>query len=454
MKCCVAHLIWLFLISSADAAMQYSKPIELAGLGGEELVAVPLDGEVVATVRDGFPDVRIVDGSNEEVAYILRKAQAKKSRKVKQTWEAEKLALEPGEDGSLQITFEVDLEKHPLPPQGIRLVTRLVNFEHRVRVETSADKETWEPLLEDALIFDYSQYMDVRNVGLDVDAKPQAAGKRYYRVTVENVTQEQQSQLQELTRHLRGGEETSRTEKVVVNRQPLRIDRIELWHDAMQQDVVGDREVDYPLAIDRVEQDPDARQTHVYLKSGREPLIQLTLVTPERNFQRAAQVEVPHTTPAATTWSTVGSGTLSRIDFRTLRKESLRVEIPEQRETAYRLVLANRDSKPLAIEGVTGQGNVYEVVFLARPDASYQLAYGSELAESPNYDTAALVAALAEGFDPLAGKLGAAVESSLPPDVVPWWSQILNSGPAMTALIGVLVVILGFGLYRATRQLE
>ena len=453
--------IWLalglLLASSAAAANpKYVKPIEVPPYDSEELISVVLDSEIYGETRDGFPDLRVVDTDRAEVAYILRKAKSTETRKGKQTWQAEKLALVPGDDGSLEITFAVDLKKHPLPPQGIRLETRLNNFEHQVRIETSTDKQNWQPLVTDGLIFDYARFMSVRNVAVELPKQPRAESdteRQYYRVTIETATQEQQSQLQQITRHLSDREETSRDERTTVNRQPLRIERIVLWHDEMQKDRVVDRKAEYPLEVARIEQDEENQQTHVYLKSGREPLASLSIVTPERNFHRAARVEVPHTTAAGTDWRSIGSASLMRLDFRTLHEESLSVSFPEHRETEYRLTIDNRDSRPLEITTVTGRGHVYEVVFLAEPEQCFQLAYGSELAEAPRYDTVALRAALSKGFEPLEGKLGPAVESDLPPDVIPWWSRVLNSGPVMTAIIGVLVLVLAIGLYRAARQI-
>ncbi|MDZ4658487.1 MAG: DUF3999 family protein [Bythopirellula sp.] len=440
-------------VFAAEEPKQFAKPITLPAIEGEELIAVPLDTEVYANSLPDYLDLRVLDGQKNEIAYVLRRGQTKRSRKVQQTWSAEKLALKPLDEGGLEIRFQVDPQKHLQPPQGIRFFSPLVNFEHHVKVESSTDGESWNTLVDNGLIFDYSQFMDVRNVTLDlpsIEGQPQ-----FYRLTIADVTQEQQSQLMELSRSLKGDEEQGRTERTTINRQPFRIDRIELWIDEVRQDVIADREVEYPVKLDKVEQDPKAKQSLVYLTSQREPLTEITIDTPNRNFSRNARIEIPAEQGTTKTWQTLGTANLARIDFRTLKREALGLDIPETRGGEYRLVIENRDSPPLEVKGATAEGHVYEVVFLAAKEAKYDLTYGNDSLAAPNYDTATLAASLREGFTPLVATLGDQVEVDAPlAPAVPLLTRLLNDSRVMTLVIGVLVLILAAGLYRATRHLD
>jgi len=453
--------IGLLIVASAQAEnrLRFARPVEIASLEQEELVAVALDGDVYAVTRSGYPDLRMLKGADEEVAFLVRRATAKVGRKVKQVWTAKDIALHPLEEGGLEITFRIDLKEHPEQPQGIRLITPLRNFEHHVQIESSADGKTWELLVEEGLIFDYSQFMDVQNLAIEL---PASLGKAWswLRITIDDVTQEQQSQLLQLSRNLNGATEIGRTEQLTIRRQPFRIDRIELWHDAMRLDMVRDQRVDHSLTIQRIEQDAEAHKTHVYLKSRREPLTRLTLVTTDRNFSRAARVEVRHDDSGRDgsgkeSWQAISSAQLAHFDFRSLQRKSLSIGIPEHRETDYRLVIENRDSPPLSVKNVTAQGNAYEVVFLAAPKVDYRLAYGSTTLSAPNFDTAALTATLGEGFTPIAASLGEAIELEVAPEPSePLLKRLLNNGPLLTAIIAVLAVLLAAGLTRATRNLE
>ena len=456
MRCFAVIFGWLLAVSSAFAQnqLQFAKPVKIAPHEQEELVALPLDSDVYAATQSRYPDLRVLEGADKEVPFLVRVVTTKVGRKAKQVWTAKDIALRPLEDGGLEITFRIDLEKHPEQPQGIRLITPLRNFEHHVRIESSVDGKTWQTLVGDGLIFDYSQFMDVQNLAVEFPAS-QGEECSWLRITIEDVTQEQQSQLLQLSRNLSGEKETSRTEQLTIKRQSFRIDRIELWHDEMRLDTVPDKQVAYPLVVKRTEQDAEAQETHVYLESRREPLTQFTVETADRNFSRAARVEVRRDDSGKESWQSIGSANLMNLDFRSLQRESLSIDITEHRETDYRLVVENRDSPPLSLKNVTVQGKAYEVVFLAMPKAEYRLAYGSTNLEAANLDTAALAASLKEGFNPIAATLGEAVESAVAPEPGdPLFKRLLNNGPFLTAVIAFLVVLLAWGLYRATRNLD
>ncbi len=441
--------------ASFAADVYYVKDIELPAIESEELLSVTLDSDVYAHSQTNYHDLRLLNSKNKEVAYLVRLGQTKRSRTVEQTWTAEHLSLKPDEDGSLKITFVTDTEKHPQPPQGIRLFSPVSNFEHRVKVESSTHGHNWVTLIEDELIFDYSQFMDVRNVTIDlpkIEDQP-----RFFRLTIADVTQEQQSQLLELSRNLSGDEETSRTERMTIKRQPFRIDRIELWTDKVQQDVAVDSQVAYPVSVDPAEPTTKDKQTFVHLKTKNEPLTRFRIATDTTNFSRPVTVEIPEPGTTPQSWRAIGSDTISRIDFRTLKRASLDVTFPETRSAEYRIVIGNRDSPPLDITGVTAEGHEYEVLFLADPQEKYRLAYGDTRLSSPNYDTAALAESLKAGFAALVGTLGTATQVEIPPEaIVPesFFKWFVNSSLAMTTVICVLVVVLAMALYRATRHLD
>ncbi len=449
-------------VLAAAPDLRFAKPVELPELDGEELVAVPLDSDVYAATDDQFPDVRLLDASGDEAAYIIRPATTKRTRTASRTFRVDKPAVRPLDDGGLEISFEIDVTKHPQPLEGVRLVTPLENFERRVAVSVSADGETWTTLVEDGLVFDYTQFMDVQNVDLALPAAEQQAiggDVRRYRIVIDDVTQEQQSQLMELTRKLQGDDETNRTERIVVNRQPFRINRIEYRHDVEVADAPVAVTTSYPLTGFRVEQDAESKTTFVYVDSRREPVTELTVATADRNFSRAVRVETQgRAAPQKTEleWiHTLGSGTLARLDFRSLQRSDLSVAIPETREARYRLVIENRDSPPLAISGVEARGVVYELVFLAHGGEQYRLAYGNPAVAAPSYDTAALAASLGEGFEPLAATLGAQAELAVVAEpAAPALSRLLNDPKFLTGAIALLVVVLAVGLYRATRRLD
>ena len=443
-----AHLMLCVNLSPAsEPEFQFSRSVTTPALSQVELLAVPLDSAVFEATEDGLPDMRLIDGQGGAVPYLLRKAQTTHVGTVRKTWTARQPAARPLDGGGLEITVELE-EKDPRP-NGLTLVSPLKNFEQRVRVYSSPTEGPWEPVGEETLIFDYSRYMDVRRDQIPLRETPD----RHFRIVIDDVTAEQESELLALTRRLRGVEETGREERVTIVRRPFRIERIDFWRDDQRDQSTGDKKIEYPVSGFRVEQDPEQKQTLILVEANREPLTSFTLETSARNFSRRAAVEVEEKRGVQTSWRTIGANTLSRIDFKGLKQEQLAIEFPESRRDAYRMAIENRDSPPLDVTGITAQGNEYEIVFLASPDTRYQLVYGSADAEPPRYDTAAITQVLSEGFRPAQAELGPLVPGMSQPATLRL-SDLLNNRPLLFGAIALLVIALAWGLYHAMKRVD
>ena len=437
------------LARAAEPGFRYTRPIELPTLEAEELLAATFDSDVYSATRDGFPDLR-THAAAGDVAYVIRKATTTRSETVRNYYSARDPQVHPLDNDSLEII--VHLGDNDPQPQGVRIVTPLRNFEQRVRISSSADGKDWQQLGEDAVLFDYSQFMDARS---DNFALP-ATTNRYFRIVIDNVTQELESQLMELTRRLRGDTEAHRDERLVIERRPFRIDRIEFWHDAVQEHFTGDLKVSYPVGGFQVETNPEDQQTTIHVDSRREPLTSLKLVTSSHNFSRHAQVQVERSRGVERTWQSIGDANLSRLDFRNLKREDLTITFPESRETAYRIVIENRGSPPLEVTGVEAQGDQYQAIFLSSAtDRPLELLYGSQSAQPPDYDTAAITASLAADYQPVAVTLGKQVEhpggGESPPLAT---SRLINDPRILGGIAVILVAALAWGLFHAGRRLD
>lgn len=456
-------LLWAVLVcgigsiaTAEEAAFRYSRDLNLPALQQEELVAVPLDSEVYANTELGLPDIRILDKAGNEVSFLSRKATTKRVDKVRRSWRATKPTVHPLEGGGLEII--VSLEKDDPQPGGIRIVSPLRNFQNRVQVFASSNGQDWQSITEDGLIFDYSQYMDVDNDTVDFGelgrATADSGDLRHFRIVIDDVTAEQESELLELTRRLRGDEEIQREEKVIIRRRPFRIDQLEFWRDERIDRTTGDKRIAYPIEMTKVENVPADAQTIVALKSQREPLTSFKLKTPTHNFSRRARVQVEQVRGTNHEWRTIGEATISRLDFRDLNREELAVSFPESRESQYRMVIENRNSPPLAVDGIEGEGSEYELVFLADPQATYRLTYGDADATGPIYDIAAVRASLDAGYQPVVARLGKQIELTGATEESGWsLMRLVNNAWLLGGVIVLLVAALGWGLYRATRRL-
>ncbi|MCA9052681.1 MAG: DUF3999 family protein [Planctomycetaceae bacterium] len=447
----IAILCCLASHANADGdATRFAREIQTEPRTEDQLLAAPLDTAVYAASEANFEDLRVLDSEGREVGFVLRRAPATETTYVRRTGtlRASQLQLKPLDEGGLEITLTLDADDPA--PNGLRLVTPLKNFEQQVEVYSSADGGTWEPIVE-ALLFDYSRYMDVRN---DTITLPKTNHRRF-RLIVADVTAEQESELMELTRRLRGGDESDVTERVLVDRRPFRIDRVEFWTEQAEKRTATTRTVEYPVDRITIEDNDETQETWVVFEMRDQPLTSVTIETEDSNFSRNVTLEVEDPGGAVPRTRVVETGRVTRFRFQSLDREELTIQFPETRRERYVLKVENRDSAPLKISGINVRGPVHEVVFLAAPMESYRLAYGDDL-DAPSYDTAAIQAALGGTAVPIAAKLASeAVPLGLAPaSGAKAFSTWLNNPWLLAGLIVVLVAALGRGLYQAAQRVD
>lgn len=428
---------------------RYYKAISLDALDEEALVDATLDREIYRETQAQFADVRVMDDRGREVSYVIERAVERRTKTSRHWWRAENVDLTLGDDNALEISVRLD-ERDPAA-EGIRLVTPLSNFEQSVSVAGSNDGRTWKTLVDEAVVFDYSQYMDVSNREIVL---PKNAFRRF-RIVIDRVTAEQESQLLELTRRLRGDREEERKERVTIQRRPFRVDRIEFWHSMSEELVRGDKKEIYIVAKSVVQDDKEKKQTRIRVLTHGEPITSLAVETDSRNFSRRATVRVPQKVGVRTNWREVGQATITHIDLPNLKRARFKIPIAENRSKEFLITIDNRDSPPLEITGIRAEGNVYRLLFFAAPGKTYEVRYGSDTAERPDYDTVALRAALESDVRPVSAALGdqRAADAPRAGRGVPL-KHLLND-PAVYAIVIVLLVIaLTWGLYQAVRRME
>ena len=450
--CCVLGIAVILPgsgVAEEAVLFRFSRPINVVGQAQEEWFSVLLDSDVYAATRDSFPDLRVLDAGDRLVPFLIRRVSEPRTEQVRKIWTAVNPTLMPLDNNGMEI--RIILKPEDPSPLALNFVTPLQNFEQQVRVFSTAEG-TESMLVDGVLIFDYSQFMDVRRT--EVVLPPTSA--REFRIVIDALTSDQESQLLELTRSLRGDAEDIRTEKTTIQRRPFRIDRIDLWTEQADKIVHADKVQPWPVTDLKVTQDSEENQTLVEFVSRREPLTELTIVTGSRNFSRHAVLQIFDDKSANhADLKTIADTTISQFQLRDFQEEHLTIRLPETRRDSLRLVLDNGDSPALSIDAVNAFGHQDEVVFLGKPDQNVRLVYGSETAQPPNSDTVALMTALARGIQPVTATLG--VQSAIagsgaqkPVDV----KSLLNNPFLMGSVIGILVILLGWGLYQASRRID
>ncbi|TVQ04307.1 MAG: hypothetical protein EA381_00430, partial [Planctomycetaceae bacterium] len=454
-----------------DAGGPWVRPLEWqtgdepADEADELLVAVSLDRETHRWSRDDWGDLRLFDSSGRSVPYWLRPQTVDEHVLQRRAFSVGRLAANPGPAEGLEIEFTIDEERHVGPLHGLRIVSALKDFERQVSVWRWDDGESdWQPLVSDAFLYDYSRYLDVRSLDIDLGEASLANAAGRYRVRIDRPDIDREAtQWRELTRDLGGDGRGELTERFRTDSTPFRIDRIESLRDdrviQRSQPVLDD----YPLEVVQVQQDPDEKTTWVELRSGREPLTEIVLETDDRNFSRAVRLSVPilpaqgqrfgaNDSQPVGRWRELATGRWTRIDLAGVRQEKLKLPLAETRAAAYRVGIMNGDSPPLESLRFIGRGPRREVVFLASEQGNYRLGYGEPEREQPEYDTAAIRAALAAGALPRQATLGSA-ELALPTLSPSVWRWLQNPW-LFGAVVLLLLVLLGGFLKQAAARLN
>ena len=116
----------------------------------------------------------------------------------------------------------------------------------------------------------------------------------------------------------------------------------------------------------------------------------------------------------------------------------------------------NEDSPALKITGVKARGNQRRAVFLAGANQTYRLYYGADEAETPKYDAVAVLGSLRlQGDRSSDGLLGTQSANAAASESPPVNARRLLSDPRiMGSVIVVLVVVLGWAIFRAMRRIN
>ena len=444
--------IGLLLCTEANAgealAYRFSRDVLITGQTQQALLAVPLDAAVYAASASDFRDLRLVDSQNVETPFWLQKIGGSKTVTKRLPVHAKQPKLKKnGEDGII-ITLELEPDE-VANVDGLTVVTKQRDFEYAIEVQGSEDGQNWQPLVDNAVIYDYSRFMTFGNRDIELPGN----NYRYFKLTVAKAVDTQESALVELTRSLEEGQELQRKEKIDLRNQPLHIERIEFWHEDTETIVENEQRFNYPLANYAVSRNNEKKVTLVDIDAQFLPLTGFELDVETPNFSRHADIQVPVRQGIETSMSTIASGNIEALHFKDFKREQTTLYFPEQRRQRYRIVIDDQDNPPLKISSVQGVGPGYQLLFLPQNHQAYQLRYGADNAEMPQYDTAPIQELLRNGYQPVIARLGPEVKST---DIGESFDifQLLNSNVFLGLVILVMVLVLGWSLYRVSKRIS
>ena len=345
----------LSLVTFSNAAADFSlkdwryvKSVSIpAGLSEQGLVELLPDPVVFNGAAPRLADLRIIQGTEQEVPYQLvveRGSRERRSFAVR----VQDIGFVPGKYSS----FVADLGQEGLLHNEIEVLTKSRNFQRDVTVEGSNDATTWAVLQEGTKIFEFT--LKERNF------TTRFTRVRYSESTVRFLR----------VRIINDGEE------------PLEITGASVFSVAE----TPAQELSYPAFISSRIEDVLRRESLIVVDLGGKglPTNRLAIQTPQVNFYRGVALEGTGDVPR---WGLITrSEVLYSFDTPKFIGDKLTISYPEATFRHLRLIINNEDNPPLPIEGVEVFGVPRKLIFEAQPGASYKLYYGNPDALPPSYE--------------------------------------------------------------------
>jgi hypothetical protein len=424
----------------------YRRAITSAEANDDELLAVPLDPSVYAHSQTDLADLRLVSGQGYELPYRLVKATDTRTESHRDSFTGKVSSLRILTGNRVEILVELPSQAPDV--DGLAIVTPLRDFEQRVRIfgETASG---WESLLESAYIFDYSRIMDVHNN--EVELPPNQC--RRFKVEIENVIDQSQSPFYEIVKQQGANANDFEQVRRQVRERAFRVDQIRFWRTVRREVARQERRRVYPpLRVDR-RVDEKRRQTVIDVETNREPLTSFLLETGQRNFSRPIRVEIPVLEGGMKSWRTLAQSRISRLRFREISREEMRISFPETRQSQFRIVIENGERQPVQISAVNPEGPIYRLLLVMAQRQQVDLVYGDPGAKPPNHDWTTIDALLAKGYAPRDGQL--APEQPNAEQSRTWnWRRGLGSRWFFFFAVAAMIAVLGWALVRAGHRLK
>ncbi|OPZ66824.1 MAG: hypothetical protein BWY83_02773 [bacterium ADurb.Bin478] len=325
--------------------------------------------------------------------FIIEKQQQTRQETVVETLRSDVKSLRALPDNRVEVLVALD----PDAPAAnlVEIETKLRDYEKSVNVRgRQNDGNPWLELAANQPVFDYSRFMDIRRCRVELPDND----CREFMIEINGISDIRNSAFVAISGSMGGdGLPVAEFGRTLTERRDMRIDRLRLLRRTSRETPERDIEQEWPLADFRVshEKGKSGMETRVFIKTNRQPLTGLSILTSSRNFSRACRLQREQIQDMGqTTWADISTGTFSFISFRDIEQRDLTIRFPETREAAYRLLIAAGDGAPLEISAITGHGPAYQLLFLAAPGQSYSLYFGAEGVRAPVFDAASVLGTL------------------------------------------------------------
>jgi hypothetical protein len=443
----IAMMMSTSLLAATWAGYRYQRSIDYAPNIAQPLVAVPLDDAVYGASADQFVDLRLRDGEGVETPFLLQKVAENKQVTERLPLLSDIVTLQKNGEAGIAITLVLD--KNARDADGFTVQTDMQNFEYTLQIMGSEEGKQWVTLIDHAPIYDYSRFMAVSNREVALPSNHY----RYFKIVVVKAVQSQLDDVTMMTRTLSGDKELSRDEQSAIRNQPLHISGVRFWHNQTEMRADAEQRVNYPVGSLHITQNEKDKTTLIDFSTTKQPLNSLNVTFTSPHFSRLVEAQILDARGVADRWHRIASDRLSVLQVRDIHHQNTTLSFAEQRQSAYRLVIHNQDNPPVDISAITGVGPVYELLFLPEAGKHYQLVYGADNRQTPNYDVAPVRELLRRGYTTTPATLGAIITLAETHDRSAM-AQVVNSSWFLGAVIGVMVLVLGWSLFKVASRVK
>ena len=321
---------------------QYYKSINLSE---DNLAIFSLDDEIFSNAKSDLADLRIIDNNSEEAPYKMIVARDKRKADIFYPKMLNN-SFVAGRSSSVVLDFE---KKGRLVNQ-LRIITASENFQRNVIVYGSDNRENWKVLNNKAYIYDYTDKRGSIKTQNTSVSFPQSV-YRYIKIEISD-------------------QEGS----------PVKISRVEAINYIKEKSKEVKRNPKY-----FVNQNSEERATEVIVDLGAKgiPTSKVLFKVTDRNFNRGVLV---YTGNDKDNWKYNNSGYIFRYNTAKFTGENLLLNFSETNDQYIKIIIQNKDNRPINIEGLTSFSIYREVIFQAESGKSYRIYYGNKKARFPEYD--------------------------------------------------------------------
>ena len=351
-----------------------------------DIFRILLDSDVYDVADDSFNNIRLLNAKGSEVPFsidLLRKTE----NAITTECVTAKIAKVNKTENVLELIITMpESTKDRKEISGVKIETPSKNFEKEVSIEFSDDCENWSPLAQKESIFDYSEFIPVSKKTLSF---PKQKAKNYYRLRIANFAEDKKSPRIELINEKRTGLDFSSIEKIVINKEFLKIDSISFFVETEEKTFTTEEKIQYK-ALDFKTQENN-NNTEILFSTRREPLQELILKTNSANFARTCSIFGSND---GKNWEPLSSGEkIYSIETSSYKDSKLKLNL-RGRYRYYKILISNHNSPPIQVSGVELYGYVHTLNIISSEFETGKQAflyYGGNNVPAPSYDTREII---------------------------------------------------------------